>query len=290
MSNKMKEKYQHQHPKEKLPCKKCGYTGKKSTSSLQGETKSSVSATEVVDNRIMAFISSVYKCNELFPEVNSQEKYDAKLALYPEHWTSRGTDQRNYQRAIIHRNKYIGCIMHCLKNLEADRVSIDDIMLSAARPLVDTVIPEADLKMIVGKYRDNKKTVGEVKSFSKTNVRKRNLLGSRGQINETQRQFYLRFYNEATDPHNYGASWMKPYRNFPGDHPSYNQRRENIELNRALQESEDAIAKGSAARTSEFSRRGGKRRRTKRKNKRKKRRKSRRKKKRKTKKRRMKGG
>ena len=65
MSNKMKEKYQHQHLKEKLPCKKCGYTGKKSTT-LQGETKSSVGAAEVVDNRIMAFISSVYKCNELF--------------------------------------------------------------------------------------------------------------------------------------------------------------------------------------------------------------------------------
>ena len=95
MSNKMKEKYQHQHPKEKLPCKKCGYTGKKSTT-LQGETKSSVSATEVVDNRIMTFISCIYKCNELFPEVNSQEKYDAKLASYPDNWTSRGTDQRNY--------------------------------------------------------------------------------------------------------------------------------------------------------------------------------------------------
>ena len=71
--------------------------------------------------------------------------------------------------------------MHCLKNLEADRVSIDDVMLSAAGPLVDTVIPEADLKMIVGKYRDNKKT------------------DDWGQIDETQRQFYLRFYNEATD-------------------------------------------------------------------------------------------
>lgn len=270
MSNKMKEKYQHQHPKEKLPCKKCGYTGKKSTSSLQGETKSSVSATEVVDNRIMTFISCIYKCNELFSEVNSQEKYDAKLASYSDHWTSRGTDQRDYQRATIQRNKYIGCIMHCLKNLEADGVLIDDVMLSTARPLVDTVIP--DLKMIVGKYRDNKKT------------------DDWGQISETPRQFYLRFYNEATDPHNYGASWMKPYRNFPKDHPSYNRRRENIELNRAMLESEDAIAKGSAARTSEFSRRGGKRRRTKRKNKRKKRRKSRRKKKRKTKKRRIRGG
>ena len=65
-------------------CKICSYTGKKSTSSLQGETKSSVSATEVVDNRIMTFINCIYKCNELFPEVNSQEKYDAKLASYPD--------------------------------------------------------------------------------------------------------------------------------------------------------------------------------------------------------------
>jgi len=270
MSNKMKEKYQHQHPKEKLPCKKCGYTGKKSTT-LQGETKSSVGAAEVVDNRIMAFISSVYKCNELFPDVNSQEKYEAKLASYPDNWTSRGTDQRNYLRAVTHRNKYIGCIMHCLKNLEADRVSIDDVMLSAAGPLVDTVIPEADLKMIVGKYRDNKKT------------------DNWGQIDETQRQFYLRFYNEATDATNQGLL-PGPDRNFPEDYPSYNQRRKNIELNIALQESEDAIAKGSTARTSKFSRRGGKRRRTKQTKKRKKRRKSRRKKKRKTKKRRMKGG
>jgi len=267
----MKEKYQHQHPKEKPPCKKCGYTGKKSTSSPQGETKSRVSASEVVDNRIMAFINSVYKCNELFPDVNSQEKYEAKLASYPEHWTSRGTDQRNYQRAVTHRNIYIGCIMHCLKNLEADQVSIDEVMLSAAGPIVDTVIPAADLKMIVGKYRDNKKT------------------NKWGQTDETERQFYLRKYNEATDANNYGLL-PGPDRNFPEDHPSYNQRGRNIELNIALQESEDAIAKGSAARTSKFSRRGGKRRRTKRKKKRKKRRKSRRKKKRKTKKRRMKGG
>jgi len=253
----MNKEYQHQHPKENLPCKKCGYTGEKSTGSLQGETKSRVSATDVVDNRIMAFISSVYKCNELFPDVNSQEKYDAKLASYPEHWTSRGTDQRNYQRAVTHRNKYIGCIMHCLKNLEADRVSIDDVMLSVAGPLVDTVIPEADLKMIVGKYRDNKKT------------------NNWGQIDETQRQFYLRFYNEATDATNQGLL-PRPDRNFPEDYPSYNQRGENIELNIALKESEDAIAKGSTARTSKFSRRGGKRRRTKRKKKRKKRRRSRR--------------
>ena len=244
-------------------CKKCSYTGKKSNIP-RGETKNRVRAADVMDNRIMAFISSVSKCNELFPEVNSQAKYDAKLALYKGTRFKGLSEQRQ-------RNKYIGCIMHCLKNLEADRVSIDDVMLSAVRPLIDTVIPEADLKMIVGKYRDNKKT------------------DNWGEISEIPRQFYLRFYNEATDPHNYGLL-PKPDRNFPEDHPSYNQRRENIELNIALQESEDAIAKGSTTRTSKFSRRGGKRRRTKRKKKRKKRRKSRRKKKRKTKKYRIRGG
>lgn len=251
-------------------CGICGYTGEISTGLLQTKTKSGVRA-KVLDNKISAFISSVRDCNELFPDVVSQKIYDAKLASYTEenydHWEKK-------RKLIIRRDQYIGCIMHCFRNLEADQVKIDDVKLSIAGLLLESHISTPDFTMILKKYRDDKKT------------------DETGEIDETQRQKYLRTYNEAIEY----ESLTKPARYFDDGHVQ-DQYKRNIAENREIlmrmaaegNRANRYDKKGGRARATKYSRRG-KRRRTKRKKKSKKRRKSMRKKKRKTKKRRMKGG
>ena len=246
----------HNNP---VPCKICGYTGETGEPSNHKSRK----ANDVLYNRLMMFVACVSECNRHFATVNSEKNFEATKALYPYRlpFDSKHSDldDRSRNRTIERRNKYIGCVMHCFKNLEADGVSVDDIMTSPANPIIRSVLP--DFELILEKYNDRKPT----------NVW--------GQLDETKQQLYLRKYNEAWDHSNQGNFAMAPNRRFSGDVPTYGQQQRNRNHNHHLVESEKAFEKGKARRQSKTWKGGKKRKTNKRKVKKKRKNKSRRKKK-----------
>jgi len=227
-----------------IPCKTCGYTGEIGESSSHKSNK----ANDVLYNRLMMFVACVSECNRNFETVNSKKNFETTKALYPYRppFDSKHSDldDRARNRTIERRNKYIGCIMHCFKNLEADGISVDDIMTSPANPIIRSVLP--DFKLILEKYNNRKPT----------NVW--------GQLDETKRQLYLRKYNEAWDHSNQGNFAIAPNRRFSGDVPTYGQQQRNYNHNHHLTESEKAFKKGNSRRQSKAWKggKGGKKRKT----------------------------